>query len=232
MRNRSINTSKEKRVKKARTKPCYSEYQETRTIIVPECMNGVSKLIFSSPEEETPQSSTVQFPTLFSKELVKEKRRKKKRFKNRLSQQSKGQSEDLKSTPVPFSQRDNRKKFREEKVQRRRQIDPTTCERDYSADEIEFMNALDLYKRMNGRMFPTCSEILEVIKSLGYVKNLNQPEMEIKANQPIRESSNGLSSPKMKPTTPFLASSEKDDDSIENDDYDSFYEYREPLMIY
>jgi len=56
------------------------------------------------------------------------------------------------------------------KVQRRRQIDPTTCERDYSSDEIEFMHALDEYKRQNGRMFPTCSEILEVIKKLGYRK--------------------------------------------------------------
>jgi hypothetical protein len=56
------------------------------------------------------------------------------------------------------------------KVARRRQIDPTTCERDYSDDEIEFMHAMDAYKRANGRMFPTCSEILEVICSLGYVK--------------------------------------------------------------
>jgi hypothetical protein len=56
------------------------------------------------------------------------------------------------------------------KVQRRRQIDPTTCERDYSPEEIEFMHALDDYKRASGRMFPTCSEILEVIKAMGYVK--------------------------------------------------------------
>lgn len=54
------------------------------------------------------------------------------------------------------------------KVQRRRQIDPTTCERDYTPDEIEFMHALDAYKRANGRMFPTCSEILEVVRNLGY----------------------------------------------------------------
>lgn len=56
------------------------------------------------------------------------------------------------------------------KSQRRRQIDPTTCERDYSDDEIEFMQALDAYKRRNGRMFPTCSEVLEVIRALGYSK--------------------------------------------------------------
>jgi len=51
---------------------------------------------------------------------------------------------------------------------RRRMIDPTTCERDYAAEEVEFMQALDHYKRTSGRMFPTCSEVLEVLKSLGY----------------------------------------------------------------
>jgi hypothetical protein len=59
---------------------------------------------------------------------------------------------------------------RRAKVQRRRQIDPTTCERDYSIQEVEFMNAMDEYKRKNGRMFPTCSEVLEVIRSLGYMQ--------------------------------------------------------------
>jgi len=59
---------------------------------------------------------------------------------------------------------------RRKKVQRRRQIDPTTCERDYSPVEVEFMSAMDDYKRKSGRMFPTCSEVLEVIGLLGYVK--------------------------------------------------------------
>jgi len=49
-------------------------------------------------------------------------------------------------------------------------IDPTTCERDYAADEIEFMQAIERYKRTSGRMFPTCSEVLEVVRSLGYVR--------------------------------------------------------------
>lgn len=56
------------------------------------------------------------------------------------------------------------------KVERRRQIDPTTCERDYSGDEIEFMKAMDDYKRQSGRQFPTWSEVLEVMRSLGYRK--------------------------------------------------------------
>ena len=59
---------------------------------------------------------------------------------------------------------------RRQKVNRRRQIDPTTCERDYSDAEVQFMNALDDYKRKSGRMFPTCSEVLEVIRGLGYVQ--------------------------------------------------------------
>lgn len=53
---------------------------------------------------------------------------------------------------------------------RRRQIDPTTCERDYSDGEIEFMRAMDDYKRKSGRPFPTWSEVLEVVMSLGYRK--------------------------------------------------------------
>ena len=71
------------------------------------------------------------------------------------------------SVPVAVERRQGQ---RREKVARRRQIDPTTCERDYNNDEIEFMQALDSYKRANGRMFPTCSEILEVIRALGYVR--------------------------------------------------------------
>lgn len=71
------------------------------------------------------------------------------------------------SAPVAVERRTGPRRV---KVARRRQIDPTTCERDYSGDEIEFMHALDEYKRANGRMFPTCSEILEVIRSLGYIK--------------------------------------------------------------
>ena len=56
------------------------------------------------------------------------------------------------------------------KQDRRRQIDPTTCERDYSCCEVEFMRAMDDYKRKSGRPFPTWSEVLEVLMSLGYRK--------------------------------------------------------------
>ena len=69
--------------------------------------------------------------------------------------------------PVPIERRTIQRRA---KVNRRRQIDPTTCERDYTPDELEFMNAMDVYKRTSGRMFPTCSEVLEVLMNLGYEK--------------------------------------------------------------
>ncbi|MEZ6132324.1 MAG: hypothetical protein R3C59_26985 [Planctomycetaceae bacterium] len=61
---------------------------------------------------------------------------------------------------------------------RRRQIDPTTCERDYSGAEVEFMRAMDDYKRKSGRPFPTWSEVLEVMMSLGYRKVADPSAME------------------------------------------------------
>ena len=54
--------------------------------------------------------------------------------------------------------------------ERRRQIDPTTCEREYTDDETEFMSAVDTFKRKSGRMFPTCSDILQVTAQLGYTR--------------------------------------------------------------
>ena len=65
---------------------------------------------------------------------------------------------------------EERRKGERRKVERRRLVDPTTCERDYTADEIEFMKAMDDYKRRSGRQFPTWSEVLEVLRSLGYRK--------------------------------------------------------------
>src|SRR5438552_18510423 len=54
--------------------------------------------------------------------------------------------------------------------ERRRMVDPTTCEREYTEDEIMFMKAMDQYKRDNRRPFPTWSEVLEVLRALGYRK--------------------------------------------------------------
>jgi hypothetical protein len=81
----------------------------------------------------------------------------------KINETGRRKSEDRRKQSIPVAV-DRRK------VQRRRQIDPTTCEREYTEEEVEFMQALDQYKRESGRMFPTCSEILEVIRKLGYAK--------------------------------------------------------------
>ncbi|HWA99169.1 MAG TPA: hypothetical protein VG713_11780 [Pirellulales bacterium] len=88
---------------------------------------------------------------------------------NRRESTGRRRATDRRKNDVPVVQ-ERRTGERRQKVQRRRQIDPTTCERDYSDDEVEFMNALENYKRAAGRMFPTCSEVLEVVRSLGYAK--------------------------------------------------------------
>src|SRR5437016_5173256 len=73
-----------------------------------------------------------------------------------------------KAIPVAVERRSG--KDRRLQGERRRQIDPTTCERDYSDEEILFMKAMDQYKRDNRRPFPTWSEVLEVLRALGYRK--------------------------------------------------------------
>jgi hypothetical protein len=72
------------------------------------------------------------------------------------------------NVPVAVDRRSG--KDRRQQGERRRQIDPTTCERDYTDDEISFMKAMDQYKRDNRRPFPTWSEVLEVLRALGYRK--------------------------------------------------------------
>ena len=71
--------------------------------------------------------------------------------------------------PVAIDRRNQSDSERKkQRVERRRQVDPTTCEREYNDDEIAFMKAMDHYKRDNRRPFPTWSEVLEVIVALGY----------------------------------------------------------------
>src|SRR5688500_2068157 len=90
---------------------------------------------------------------------------------NRRDKSDRRKDNDRRAKNVPVAA-ERREGARRDKVSRRRQIDPTTYERDYSDDEVEFMNALNDYKRTSGRMFPTCSEILEVNRKLEYEKKI------------------------------------------------------------
>jgi len=73
-----------------------------------------------------------------------------------------------KNIPVAIERRKANASEKRRTSERRRQIDPTTCERDYTDEEIAFMKAMDQYKRDNRRPFPTWSEVLEVLRALGY----------------------------------------------------------------
>ncbi|MDO5552506.1 MAG: hypothetical protein Q4G68_01975 [Planctomycetia bacterium] len=112
------------------------------------------------------------------------------------------------------------KSVESEKVPRRRQIDPTTCERDYTDAEIEFMNALDQYKRSSGRMFPTCSEILEVLLSLGYRKQESPQVAVIEPEEVIKTPPSG--------TPTFAPEGEHESQYV----FSPADDYREPLMIF
>ncbi|MCL2647769.1 MAG: hypothetical protein FWD61_12285 [Phycisphaerales bacterium] len=54
---------------------------------------------------------------------------------------------------------------------RRRSDDRRSAEEGEMSDEqFEFVMAIDTYKRLNNRPFPTWTEVLEVVKQLGYRK--------------------------------------------------------------
>jgi len=54
------------------------------------------------------------------------------------------------------------------KKERRRRIDPTTFEKQYSVEEMEFMNAMQRFKESTGKSFPTYGEVLKVAAAIGY----------------------------------------------------------------
>ena len=57
---------------------------------------------------------------------------------------------------------------RRAKKDRRRRIDPTTFEKQYTTDEMEFMNAMQRFKECSGKNFPSHGDVLKVAVGLGY----------------------------------------------------------------
>ena len=60
---------------------------------------------------------------------------------------------------------------RPSRKERRRRIDPTTFEKQYTDDELEFMTAMQRYKVQSGKTFPSYGEVLRVARDLGYDKD-------------------------------------------------------------
>jgi hypothetical protein len=65
---------------------------------------------------------------------------------------------------------------RRAKKDRRRRIDPTTFDKQYTDDEMEFMNAMQRFKEQSGKNFPTYREVLRVLVDLGYRRVLFEPD--------------------------------------------------------
>lgn len=59
---------------------------------------------------------------------------------------------------------------RRARKERRRRVDPTTFEKQYTEDEIQFMNAVQEFKNRSGKSFPSHGDILRVAAGLGYRK--------------------------------------------------------------
>ena len=58
------------------------------------------------------------------------------------------------------------------KSERRRRIDPTTFEKQYTDDELEFMNAMQRFKVQTGKVFPSHGDVIRVAVSLGYRRGI------------------------------------------------------------
>jgi hypothetical protein len=88
-----------------------------------------------------------------------------------------GSERRKRNIPVAVDRRRQNAAEKRRTSERRRLIDPTTCERDYTDEETSFMKAMERYKRENRRPFPTWSEVLEVLRSLGYRKVADETDL-------------------------------------------------------
>jgi hypothetical protein len=116
-------------------------------------------------EQETNPTPTefdfARYPanTLFHERRTGPERRGKGRPETRLDEPD--------STPVPTERR--------AKKDRRRRIDPTTFEKQYTDDELEFMNAMQRFKDQSGKSFPSHGDVLKVAAALGYRRVVIEP---------------------------------------------------------
>ena len=75
-----------------------------------------------------------------------------------------GESAPKRDEPSPARDRTLRK-------ERRRRIDPTTFEKQYSTEELDFMNAMQRFKLRSGKAFPAYGDVLKVARDLGYQRS-------------------------------------------------------------
>jgi hypothetical protein len=79
-----------------------------------------------------------------------------------------------------------KKPERRERKERLRRIDPTTFEKQYTDDEMEFMTAMQQFKTQTGKSFPSFGDILRIAARLGYRKGYPIDDFE-EEDAPTRE---------------------------------------------
>ena len=121
------------------------------------------------PEEETkPDASPFDFEVYPSDTLFHERREYRERRRRGFDAPSGG---DVPARRPPPERR--------AKKERRRRIDPTTFEKQYTVDEVEFMNAMQRFKDQTGKAFLSYSDVLRVAYQLGYRKEIDDdPSLE------------------------------------------------------
>jgi hypothetical protein len=101
------------------------------------------------------------------------------KFKERRSNKERRHVEDRRKNTEPWDGVERRQNVVDRRLGldrrrgpgKRRSEDRKSAEEGNMSDEqFEFLMAIDAYKKANGRPFPTWTEVLEVIKALGYRK--------------------------------------------------------------
>jgi hypothetical protein len=103
----------------------------------------------------------------------------------RLGSDRRGKREPAREDDSPAPRVTKERRARKE---RRRRIDPTTFEKQYTEDEMEFMNAMQRFKELSGKTFPTFRDVLKVAVALGYrraVLDIEQSSDEIEIEDPV-----------------------------------------------
>jgi hypothetical protein len=92
------------------------------------------------------------------------------------------------STDADEPSAEDAKPERRARKDRRRRIDPTTFDKQYTDDEMEFMNAMQRFKESSGKSFPTYREVIRVVVGLGYrraVVDLDAEQSDAGGDEPV-----------------------------------------------
>jgi hypothetical protein len=101
------------------------------------------------------------------------------KFKERRSNEDRRQVNDRRKNQEPWLGEERRQSVVDRRLgldrrrgpgKRRSEERKSAEEGQMSEEQFEFLMAIDVYKKANARPFPTWTEVLEVIKALGYRK--------------------------------------------------------------